>query len=124
MVVIKIKTLGLYIFGFVRFVIVGISVILSLWFFVVAVFAGIAAIGETKEEWMYVLTQYLYFLVCALVIGVMNEFERKINKEDYDIGSTIWLLDLYFLILIAHYELPKRLLMKMMGVQQKKTDQN
>ncbi|MBY0099415.1 hypothetical protein [Mesobacillus maritimus] len=115
MVVIKIKTLALYIFGFVRFVILVISIVLSMWFFIVAIFSGIAAIGETQEEWVYVLTQYLYFLVCALVIGLMNEFEKKINNEDYDISTNMWLLDLYMLILIAHYELPKKLLMKMMG---------
>lgn len=115
MVVMKIKTLALYIFGFVRFIILTISIFLSIWFFVVTVFSGIAAIGEPQEEWVYALTQYLYFLVCAFLIGVMNEFEKKINKEDYDISSNIWLFDLYLLILIAHYELPKKLLMKLMG---------
>ncbi len=115
MVVIKIKTLFLYIFGFVRFVILVISILLSIWFFVVTVFSGIAAIGGTQEDWIYVLTQYLYFLVCALLIGLMNEFEKKINKEDYDISSNIWLFDIYLLILIAHYELPKKLVMKILG---------
>ncbi|WP_077618243.1 hypothetical protein [Bacillus sinesaloumensis] len=115
MVVIKIKTLVLYIFGFVRFVILIISIVLSVWFFVVTLFSAIGAIGEPKEEWVYVLTQYLYFLVCALIIGLMNEFEKKINNEDYDLGLNIWLFELYILIVIAHYELPKKLVMKMMG---------
>jgi hypothetical protein len=92
-----------------------ISIVLSIWFFVVSVFSAIGAIGGSQQDWIEVLTQYLYFLVCALTIGLMNEIENKINKEDYDLGSNIWILDLYFLFLLAHYELPKKVLWKMIG---------
>jgi hypothetical protein len=114
-VVIIIKTLALYIFGFFRFIILIISILASIWFFVVSVFSAIVAIGGNQQDWMYALTQYLYFLACSLSVGLMNEIEQKINKEDYDLSTSIWILDLYMLLLLAHYELPKRIIRKMIN---------
>jgi hypothetical protein len=114
-VVIIIKTLALYIFGFFRFIILIISILASIWFFVVSFFSVIVAIGGNQQDWIYALTQYLYFLVCSLSVGLMNEIDQKINKEDYDLSTSIWILDLYMLLLLAHYELPKRIIRKMIN---------
>ncbi|WP_230200148.1 hypothetical protein [Bacillus niameyensis] len=90
-----------------------ISIFISIWFFVVSVFSAIVAIGGNQQDWIYAFTQYLYFLACSLSVGLMNEIENKINKEDYDLTSNIWVFDWYLLFLIAHYELPKKMIRKM-----------
>ncbi|ALC89072.1 hypothetical protein AM500_04145 [Bacillus sp. FJAT-18017] len=113
--VIKIKTLALYIFGFLRFVIFMISILLSIWFLIAAVFWAFVALVGSENHWIKPLTQYLYFLACSLSVGLMNEIEKKINKEDYDLMTNNWPLDLYLLFLTAHYDVPKYIIRKMIG---------
>jgi hypothetical protein len=53
--VLAVKTIALYMFGFIRFWVLIVSIISSFWFFTVTVFGLIVAIGD----WNYVFTQHL-----------------------------------------------------------------
>ncbi|MED4203621.1 hypothetical protein [Neobacillus mesonae] len=101
------KTLALYLFGFLRFIVLVFTIILSVWFFGVAIFALIAAIGGDRADWQYALMQYVYFFGCCIVVGVLDDINYKITKENYDFDS-IFLFEVYILLMFAHYNLVKK----------------
>ncbi|OCA87913.1 hypothetical protein A8F94_08765 [Bacillus sp. FJAT-27225] len=109
------KTLALIIFGFIRFIVMFVSLFASVWFFVVAIFSVIVAIGGDQSDWMYALRQYLYFVGCSVVLGVTNDIEEKINGDPYDYPLGC-LIEWYILLMFAHYELLKKIVMKIVNI--------
>ena len=103
----------------IRFLIIAISLLASLYFFVMTIILSFGVIVG-NHDWNIPLTHYFWYFICALVYGLMDEIEQKIYKERLDImlpGCLINLiLDLYLFIFIAHYEIPKKLIMKVLGI--------
>ena len=120
-----IATIGIFAFTLVRFLLSVFSLLFSvLLFFSTIIFIVIATFG-TQSDWELALTSYFWFFICALVYGLMDEIEQKINNERMDpapMGCFIGTITgLYMAILIGHYEIPKRFIMKVLGIS-KKTD--